>query len=431
LHDRGVAAVYLGLFDSSGALRQKRLSPEAAIRAFEKGWSFIDAIDWWDPTDRTWRAGGSTDQPVTIDLESGRPHPFEPDAVLFVADFTGPLAERSPRAQLARMVDRTRSVGLVAEVGWEFECIVLHGPTDAVVDEMENPRPTLMANRCWSARTAAAEAGVLRALDEVLAAGSIPLDHCCAELGPGCLELATAHTGATRSADEAALAKIYTKAFFDQRGKTVTFMAQLSEDFPGLGGHPTISFRTTETGEPVGIDDSGALDRRLAAVIAGVVSLLPELFPMVASTPNSYRRFAPGNWAPTSASWGNGNYSCALRVVHGPDGSVRLELRAPGADTSPHLCLAMLMGAAAWGAEQEIDPPPPIEAPLDGRLADEITRFPRTLAEAVDRFEISEAADDLFGPVFVSHLAGACRAEDEACRRLVPAGERRRYLLQA
>ena len=424
-----VSAVHLGLFDASGVLRQKRLSPPSAVRALEGGWSFIDAVQWWDAADGTWRAGGSSHAPATVDLDTLRPYPFEPDALLLLAEFDGALAERSPRAQLARMVARARAAGMVAEVGWEYECIVLDD-AGLTGPQPTPPQPAMTANRCWSARTLAGEADTLRELDALLTAGSVPLDHTCAELGPGCLELATASTGALRSADEAALTKLYTKAFFDRRGQTATFMAQLGEEFPGLGGHPTVRLRTPD-GTLLGRGPDGQLERPMAAAIAGVVALLPELFPMVAATPNSYRRFAPGNWAPAAASWGYGNYSCALRVVEEPAGPVRLELRAPGADVSPHHCLAMLLGAATWGVEHDLVPPPPVAAPLDGRTADGAVRFPRTLAEATDRFEVSEAACDLFGGTFVSHLSGTCRAEDEACRRLVPAGERTRYLLEA
>jgi glutamine synthetase len=426
----GIEVVHLGLFDSSGVLRQKRLSTAAAVRAFQDGWSFIDAVDWWDPADGTWRSGGSTHQPAAVDLDSGRPYPFEPDALLFLADFVGPLAELSPRAQLARMVARAGAAGLVAEVGWEYECIVLAGPADDMA-QLAEPAPDMAANRCWSARTLASEADTVRALTEVLAAGAVPLDHCCAELGPGCLELATAHAGPVRSADDAALAKLYTKAFFDQRGRTATFMAQVAEDLPGLGGHPSLSFRSLDDDHPLVVGADGGLSATARSAVAGVVTLLPELFAMVAANPNAYRRFAPGNWAPASATWGTGNYSCALRVVPGPPEHARLELRAPGADTSPHLCLAMFLGAAVWGIEQGLEPPPPVDPPGDGRLVTGPTRFPRTVAEAVDRFVDSSVAVDLFGQAFVSHHAGACLAEDEACRRLVPVGERRRYLLQA
>ena len=73
-----------------------------------------------------------------------------------------------------------------------------------------------------------------------------------------------------------------------------------------------------------------------------------------------YRRLVPGNWAPRTATWGVGTYSTALRVVLDDPCTARLELRIPGADVSPHQCLAMLLGAVAWGVEHDlVEPPPP------------------------------------------------------------------------
>ncbi len=34
----GVDAVHMGIFDASGMLREKRLSPSSAARAMERGW---------------------------------------------------------------------------------------------------------------------------------------------------------------------------------------------------------------------------------------------------------------------------------------------------------------------------------------------------------------------------------------------------------
>ena len=103
----------------------------------------------------------------------------------------------------------------------------------------------MSTNRCWSSHTMAADAETMSGLDRTLAEGAVPLDHICAELGPGCLELALDHRPAGRSADDAALAKIFTRAYFARRSQTATFMAQLDDGFPGLGGHPSLSFRTT------------------------------------------------------------------------------------------------------------------------------------------------------------------------------------------
>jgi glutamine synthetase len=416
----GVTAVHLGIFDASGTLREKRMSPTGAARALEDGWAFIDAIQWWGPDDRLWQQQGAGTHPAVVDLETQRPHPFDPDALVFLAEFLSPLAELSPRHQLERMETWADTMGLATKVGWEFECIVLERTGDL--------QPTMTPNFCWSARTMAEESEVLGQLVDTLTAGAVPIDHICAELGPGCLELATSAESALRSADAAALAKLYTKAFFSQRSQEATFMAQLGTGFPGLGGHPSLSLHSVADGMPVLSDGAGGLSKRGHAAIAGVVTLLPHLLAMVAPYPNSYRRFGPGNWAPATATWGIGNYSCAVRVVADTPATTRLELRIPGADVNPHMGLAMFLGAALWGIERGLEPPPPIVAPDDGRQDSVGLPLPRDLTEAVERLTKSDDADTLFGTAFIEHYAASRMAEVHACHRFVSDQERDRYL---
>ena len=66
--------------------------------------------------------------------------------------------------------------------------------------------------------------------------------------------------------------------------------------------------------------------------IGGQQRLMPELLAMVAPTVNSFTRLVPGFWAPTEASWGIDNRTCALRVVPGKPESLRVEYRVAGAD---------------------------------------------------------------------------------------------------
>ena len=429
LQEAGLRTVHLGLFDASGVLRSKRLGPDAARRAFEEGWSFIDAIQWWGPDDTVWRAAGAGSQPAAIDPASGRPYPFAEDAALFVAEFAPPLAELSPRYQLQRMVDMAGDAGLGVRAAWEFECIVLaHRDTHAVAERPAPLAPAMEVNRCWSSLTPAIEEGALGRLVDTLTAGAVPVDHVCAELGPGCLEIATSPEDAVRSADSAALGKLYTKASFARDGRRATFMAQLGSGFPGLGGHPSLSLHSAIDGAPLLCDEAGVLSKTGGHAIAGVMALLPELMVMAAPYPNSYRRLGPGNWAPSTATWGVDNYSCALRAVLSHSESARLELRIPGADTSPHHCLAMFLGAALWGIEERLEPPPAVMAPADGRLADDGPPLPRDLLHAADRFECSAAARTLFGATFVQHYAAARRAEAAACHRFVSTEEQERYV---
>jgi glutamine synthetase len=428
LEGEGIASVHLALLDSSGTLREKRLSVPAAARAFESGWSFIDAVQWWGPDDDVQRPGGSAHQPAAVDFGSGRPHPFEPNSTLFMAEFVEPLGELSPRRQLQKMVDRLDGAALTGAVGWEFECIILESTPGETSGEESAIRPAMPANRCWSAQTMASHAASMGEWTTTLGGGGVPVDHVCAELGPGCLELALEHRAPVRAADDAAWGKVFTKAYFAQRGLVATFMAQLGDGFPGLGGHPSLSLRSTLNGTPALAGSDGTLSKTALAAIAGITALLPELLVMAAPNPNSYRRFGPGNWAPSTATWGIGNYSCALRVVADRPESARLELRIPGADTGPHLCAAMLLGAAAWGIERGLDPPPRIRAPGDGRNQDSGHSLPRDLVEAAERFGESAAAHELFGSTFVDHYAGTRLAEARACARFVSAQERRRYL---
>lgn len=432
LQHSGSRRVHLALIDASGVIRSKRLEAAAAGRALEEGWSFIDAIQWWTADDTLWHRAGATSWPAIVDPASGRRYPFATDAAFFLAEFAPPLCEVSPRFQLLRMVERSEAAGLAAAVGWEIECIVLQRDgverTGSMAPPYDSVAPAMVANRCWSALTPAIEDEALGGLIDTLGAGDIPIDHVCAELGPGCLEIATAPEDAVRSADSAALAKLYTKAHFAREGRQATFMAQLGSEFPGLGGHPSLSLRSTVDGAPLLCDEPGVLSKVGAQAIAGILALLPELFAMAAPYPNSYRRFGPGNWAPTTATWGVGNYSCALRAVLDHPHSARLELRVPGADTSPHHCLAMFLGAALWGIEEQLELPPPVIAPADGRDAPGGSELPRDLVEAAERLSASTTARELFGASFVEHYADARRAEAAACHRFVSSEERNRYV---
>ena len=66
---------------------------------------------------------------------------------------------------------------------------------------------------------------------------------------------------------------------------------------------------------------------------------------LIGPTVNSYTRLVPGFWAPTNATWGIENRTCALRVVRGGPEAQRVEFRVAGADANPYLALAAALGA--------------------------------------------------------------------------------------
>ena len=95
--------------------------------------------------------------------------------------------------------------------------------------------------------------------------------------------------------------------------------------------------------------------------IAGQLAGLRELTLFYAPHVNSYKRFAPGSFAPTAVAWGNDNRTCSMRVV-GHDEAQRLENRLPGADVNPYLALAAMIAAGLHGVDSELA----ARAPLEG-----------------------------------------------------------------
>jgi len=422
--------VHLGIFDFTGAFREKRLTRAAFDATLRDGWAFIDALPYWMHDETCFAEKGYVDEPVTVERASLRPYPFEPEAALAIGDYTGPSAAVTPRPALKAMIDKAKGMGFQALGGFEFETIYLAEDGASLrAKSWRGLDPALEHNRCWSGVAPAADADFLAEVhDELLAAG-IDLDHHCAELGPGCFEYSLGPSPFLKAADDAALFKVFTKALARRRGLTASFMAQLDDGFPGLCGHISISLRSLK-GAPVFHDakDPQGLSATARAFLGGLTRLAPELMCMFAPTVNAYRRLRPGNWAPRSASWGLGNYSCGVRVVARKPNETRLEFRLPGADVAPHTAAAMVLGAGLWGIETDADPSPPVSG--NGRLAPvpKGRALPTSLEEAARRFADSAPARAIFGAAFVDHYAAWCAAEAAAFHAHVSAFERARYL---
>ena len=116
--------------------------------------------------------------------------------------------------------------------------------------------------------------------------------------------------------------------------------------------------------------------------------------PLTHHTANAYRRHAPQNWAPKSASWAVQNYAAAVRVVPQPADRCRLEYRLPGSDINPFLALAFVLGAGLWGLESERRAPAGTDRWGTGSYGclPEGAALPHDLFEAIDRLARSERA---------------------------------------
>ncbi len=423
--------VHTGVFDFSTAYRERRLH-RADLLANVDHAVFANVPPKWDMAESILAPGPYRSETIAYDPASVRAYPFEPRAALLVADFTGPQAEIMPRRILAKQIEKARTRGFEVDAAFEFEFIVLNETAETLRSkDFAAFSPFAPDNRCWSGQTAAIYGSFVADLEALLRIADIDLLALGVELGPGCFEATLRHRAAMRAADDAAFFRLFTKSFCRQRNMTASFMPLLGAGYPGIGGHINLSLRDASTGRNLFADstDQNGLSAMAKSFLAGILELAPDAFPMVASTVNAYRRFAPGSWAPKTASWAPYNYAAAVRTAAETEAMTRLELRLPGSDVNVYLGLAMMLGAGLDGIERGL---PLTAAPISSGGPNEIPsdapRLPGDLMEATRRFKGNPANARLFGAAFVEHFAMICEAEDAALRRAVSAAEVARYL---
>jgi glutamine synthetase len=110
-------------------------------------------------------------------------------------------------------------------------------------------------------------------------------------------------------------------------------------------------------------------------------------------------------------------------VGHG-SGS-RVECRIPGSDANSYFAFAGTIAGGLYGIRHKLE----LEDPFvgNGYQAENVTRIPRTLAEAADCWEASSAARECFGDEVHHHLLNMVRAEWQSFNQSVTDWELTRY----
>jgi len=289
-------------------------------------------------------------------------------------------------------------------------------------------KPITPGNFGYSLIKASVWSDFYRELLDVSELMDFPLEGLHEESGPGVMEAAIGVDGALAAADKAALFKTFAKIVAQRHELMATFMARWSLNYPGQSGHIHLSLKD-QKGAPVFHDpnEKHSMSRTMRHFVGGCQLLLPELLAMVAPTINSYTRLVPGYWAPTNATWGVENRTCAIRVIPGKAKSQRVEFRVAGADGNPYLALSAALMAGLWGVENEIEP---TKASTGNAYEAKMARkysLPTTLWDAAQRFRASSAAREVLGDAFVEHFAASREWEEREFRKHVTDWELKRY----
>lgn len=435
VEERRLDHVKVAVTDSDGILRGKYMAREKFFSALDKGFGFCDVVLGWDSHDQlydnTTFTGWHTAYPdaaVRVLADTCRAVPLEGDMLLFLAEFAGAAEAVCPRGTLRRVLKRASDAGYAVDASAEFEFFVFeetpHSVREKGFRDLKNITPGWFG---YSMLRSSVHAEFYRDLLQLGRDMDFPIEGLHTETGPGVLEAAIVYSDALTAADRGALFKTFTKILAQRRGWMATFMAKWSPAWPGQSGHLHVSL--TRDGVPVFFEEGRehTMSDRMRWFVGGQQALMPELLAMVASTVNSYSRLIPGFWAPTDATWGVENRTCALRVITGSARSQRVEYRLAAADINPYIALAAAIGSGLWGIENRIEPDAPIAGNAYAVQHAPERALPRTLGDAAARLAASDVAKELFGEAFVAHYAATRDWEEREFRKAVTDWELQRY----
>lgn len=409
IDDAGIDHVMLEFPDLNGISRSQQVSVDFFREAWESGFTIPTAI--LSCTPQTVPAGDSS-YGAAANFADGRLHP---DPATFkvvpwldatgrvLCDFThgGEPVPEYPRELLRRVVDDIAAdhPDLSFGVGSELEFYVFDVTEDGDYEPATDHRHEDVT---WASE---AVHGFHRALVEHADTWDVPLDFLQHEFGPGQLEILFRHGDPPAQGDLAFDFKRLVRATARQHGRRATFMAKPLADESGSGYHLHVS--CARDGENVFADDDGSAGTGLSETgrhfVGGLLEHADALVALQTATLNGYKRFEPGGFVPSTASWGHDNRMAGVRI---PEGAPRVELRVGGADANPYVVIASTLAAGLDGVERGLDPGEPIS---DRDPAGERPDLPRTPELALRALENDDALVDRLGEAFVSEFVAVKR----------------------
>ena len=437
--DHPSGRVKIAFTDIDGILRGKYISAEKFLSVAGDGMGFCNVIFGWDSGDRlydnTGYAGwhsGYPDAPARIDLSTFRKIPWENDLPFFLGELSEEKGHSSyvcPRNLLRKIVDDARKAGYTPVFSQEFEWFnFAETPQSVEEKKFRDLKPITPGMFGYSILRSSLENPYFSDLFSLLTRFGIPIEGIHTETGPGTYEAAIRYADAMEAGDRAVLFKTAVKEIAYRHGVMATFMAKISEDLPGCGGHVHQSLWDPTGKKNLFYDakDKFRMSPLMKSYLAGQLFCLPHLLPLMAPTINSFKRLTEGAWAPTTLTWGHDNRTVALRSLSGQEKSTRLETRVIGADVNPYLAMAASLGAGLYGIRKKMKLTQP---PVKGNGYEDKSNgtLPTSLQEATQRMKESKVAREIFGQDFVTHFVQTREWEWRSFMKSVTDWEYQRY----
>jgi glutamine synthetase len=345
-----------------------------------------------------------------------------PTAQVLVGSTTldGEPAWVDPRNVLDGVLEKFRALNLKPVVATEMEFyLVANG-------DGERPAPLLAKVPGTSVDQAGVQYCVAQDLwqfdgflDDVRTgcdAQGVPLTVIHSEFSPGQWEINTHHVDDPMLAcDHAAIFKRIIKGVAIKHGYSASFMAKPFTDIAGSGMHIHASVYD-DAGNNIFSDpskkDEPAISDAMLHAIGGLAQTMPDAMAVFAPNANSYRRFVPGVYAPTAATWGYNHREVSLRIPVSGDKDRRIEHRVAGADSNPYLVMAMVLAGIHYGLTEQCDPGPGVEEETEVDIS-AYPGLPVRWEYALDSFRASKILPKYLTPEYFKAFAVVRQSESD------------------
>jgi len=427
----------VALVDTNGLLRGQMVSTRSLKGILKAGMGMAPAQLALDPTDEMLEMPGVTDgsgdfhdDPLIVDPSSARRIPWAKPGhdLLLLTNYSGETAAICPRSILRSVLERAGAAGYVPKYGMELEYTLFDETAETA---REKGYRNLKTATMHPSHDLVLYQTVQTEWYEAIAAMCEPLKIDLAkmheEIGGGFMEACIAAGEGLEPADQLVLLKNFLRALAMRQGRCVTFMPRWTETADSQSIHVHVSLKDT-AGNGLFFEDGvrNGVSQSFKYFIGGLQKYIGDMTLIFQPTVNSYRRFAPGTFAPPGLTWGYENRTTCFRVVGHDAGSLRVENRLPGADTNPYLTVAATVAAGVAGIMEKIEPQPEVIG--NGHaVASEGPDFARSMPEAIDRLRGSAFARNWLGDRFVDAFSATRQSQYDQFRKKVPDVELQRF----
>jgi glutamine synthetase len=344
-----------------------------------------------------------------------------------LSDYTGASAQMCPRSILKSVLARVDAAGLVPKYGMELEYTLFdETPESARAKGYRNLKTATPHASHDLIIYQTVQTEWYEALAEMCPPLGINLAKMHEEIGGGFMEACIAAGTGVEPADQLVLLKNFIRALALRQGRSVTFMPRWNEAADSQSIHLHVSLKD-KAGSSIFHDPAqkNGVSQTFRHFLGGLQKYIGDMTLIFQPTVNSYRRFAPGTFAPPGLTWGYENRTTCFRLVGHDAGSLRVENRLPGADCNPYLSAAATIAAGVAGIMEQVEPDP--ETLGSGYAQTPARDFARSMPEAIDRLRASDFARNWLGERFVETFTATRQCQFDEFRKKVPDVELARF----